>query len=101
MYQDTILSTAYAALGSVAFSNKQYPEAEQNLRKSLDQPHAQPDPINYYQLALTLQRENKNADALQATGKCVDAAKDNPPVANVCKNLGDYLQKVVNNPPAK
>ncbi len=101
MYQDTILSTAYAALGGVAFSNKNYPDAEQNLRKSVEQSHAQADPINYYQLALTLQRENKNPDALQATGKCMEAAKDNPPVANVCKNLQDYLQKVVNNPPAK
>lgn len=100
MYQDTILSTAYASLGAVAFSNKNYPEAEQNLKKSVEQTHAQPDPINYYQLALTLQRENKNADALQATSKCVEAAKDSPQVASVCKNLGDYLQKVVNNPPA-
>jgi tetratricopeptide (TPR) repeat protein len=100
MYKDTILSTAYSALGSVAFANKDYPTAEQNLRKAVEPSHAQPDAINYYELALTLQRENKNQDALDATTKCQDVAKDNPPVANACKNLGDYLQKVVNNPPA-
>ena len=101
MYKDTILSTAYSALGSVDFANKNYASAEQNLRKAVEPSHAQPDAINFYELALTLQRENKNQDALDATTKCQDAAKDNPPVANACKNLGDYLQKVVNNPPAK
>ncbi len=101
MYQDTILSTAYASLGSVDFSNKNYAGAEENLKKSLGMTHAQPDPINYYQLALTLQRENKNAEALQTATKCAEVAKDNSPqVANVCKNLQDYLQKIVNNPPA-
>ena len=101
MYKDTIVATAYSALGSIDFNNKNYSAAEQNLRKAVEPSHAQPDPVNYYQLALTLQREGKNADALEMTGRCVDVAKDNPAVANVCKNLQTYLQKLVNNPPAQ
>lgn len=100
MFKDTILSTAYAALGSVDFSNKNYASAEENLKKAVAPSSAQADPINYYELALTLQRENKNPEALDATAKCVAAAANSPQVAGVCKNLQDYLQKVVNNPPA-
>jgi tetratricopeptide (TPR) repeat protein len=100
-YRDTILSMAYAALGSVEFDYKNYAAAEQDLRKSVSPSLAEPDPVTWYQLALTLQRENKNADALTATQKCVEVAKDSPQVASVCKNLETYLEKVVSNPPAK
>ena len=100
-YRDTILSMAYAALGAVEFDYKNYTAAEMDLRKSVAPSLAEPDPVTWYQLALTLQRENKNSDALTATQKCVAAAKDSPQVANVCKNLETYLEKVVSNPPAK
>jgi hypothetical protein len=62
---------------------------------------AQPDPISYYQLALTLQREGKNPDALTSAQKCVELSTSSPEITNVCKNLQGYLQKVVSNPPAK
>jgi tetratricopeptide (TPR) repeat protein len=101
LYKDTIIATAYSALGSIDFNNKNYGAAEQNLRKAVEPSHAQPDAVNYYQLALTLQREGKNSDALETTGKCVEVAKDNPAVANVCKTLQSYLQKLVSNPPAQ
>jgi hypothetical protein len=100
-YKDTLLSMSYAALGAIDFNEKNYPSAEQNLKKSVAQSKAQPDPVSYYQLALTLQRENKPPDALDAANKCIDSAKDSPEVANACKNLQTYLQKIVSNPPAK
>ncbi len=101
IYKDTLVSMAYAALGAVDFNNKNYPGAEQNLRKSVEPSKAQADPISYYQLALAQQRQGKNADALQSSTQCVQVAADNPQVANVCKNLQAYLQKLANNPPAK
>ncbi|MGZ4816693.1 MAG: hypothetical protein ACXVZV_14855 [Terriglobales bacterium] len=100
-YKDTLVSMAYAALGAIDFNNKNYPAAEQNLRKSVEPSQAQPDPISWYQLALTLQREGKNPDALTAAGKCVEVSTQSPEVGNVCKNLQGYLQKLVSNPPAK
>ena len=100
-YKDTLVSMAYAALGAIDFNNKNYPAAEQNLRKSVEPSQAQPDPISWYQLALTLQRQGKNPDALTAAQKCVDVATSSPEVANICKNLQGYLQKLVSNPPAK
>jgi tetratricopeptide (TPR) repeat protein len=100
-FKDAMVSMAYAALGTIDFKDKNYPAAEQNLRKSLEPSQAQPDPISYYTLALTLQRENKTSDALDATNKCLDLSKDSPQVASYCKNLQGYLQKLVSNPPAK
>lgn len=101
-YKDTLLSMAYAALGAIDFDNKDYPSAEQNLKKSVQPSQAEPDPISWYQLALTLQREGKNPDALNASQKCVEVSgSSSPQVANICKNLQTYLEKLVNNPPAK
>lgn len=100
-FKDTLVSMAYSALGAIEFNNKNYPAAEENLRKSVEPSLAQPDPICYYQLALALQRQGKNADALQATNKCVEVSTTNPDVTNICKRLQGYLDKVVNNPPAK
>lgn len=100
-YKDTLVSMAYSALGAVDFNNKNYPAAEQNLRKSVEPSQAQPDPISWYQLALALQRQGKNPDALTASQKCVEVASSTPEVANVCKNLQGYLEKLAANPPAK
>jgi hypothetical protein len=100
-YKDTLVSMAYASLGAIEFNNKNYPAAEQNLRKSVEPSQAQPDPISWYQLALTLQRQGKNPDALTAATKCVEVSTQSPEVGNVCKNLQGYLQKIASNPPAK
>jgi tetratricopeptide (TPR) repeat protein len=100
-FKDAMVSMAYSALGTIDFKDKNYPSAEQNLRKSLEPSKAQPDPIAYYTLALTLQREGKSPDALDATNKCIGLSKDSPEVASYCKNLQGYLQKIVSNPPAK
>jgi len=100
-YKDALVSMAYSALGAIDFNSKNYAAAEQNLRKSVEPSQAEPDPISWYQLALTLQREGKNPDALTAAQKCTEVATSSPDVGNVCKNLQAYLQKVVSNPPAK
>jgi len=100
LYRDTLQSMAYSALGGVEFDNKDYAAAEKDLRAAVAPSQAQPDPVTYYQLALTLQRQGKNADALSTAQQCVQAASQSPEVAGVCKNLQAYLQKLVNNPPS-
>ncbi len=100
-YKDTLVSMAYSALGAIDFNNKNYPSAEQNLRKSVEPSQAQPDPISWYQLALTLERETKFADALAASQKCVEIAQNSPEIANACKGRQDYEKRMANNPPAK
>lgn len=100
LYKDTLQSMAYSALGGIEFDNKDYAGAEKDLRKAVQPSQTPPDPVTYYQLALTLQRQGKNADALATAQQCVKISTQSPEVANVCKNLQTYLQRLVNNPPA-
>jgi len=100
LYKDTLQSMAYSALGGIEFDNKDYAGAEKDLRAAIKPSQAQPDPVTYYQLALTLQRQGKYPDALATAQQCVQVSAQSPEVASVCKNLQNYLQKLVNNPPA-
>jgi len=100
-FKDTLMSMAYAALGAVDFNNKNYPSAEQNLRKSVEPSQAQPDPVSWYQLALALERQSKFSDANTALQKCIDTAANSPEVANACKTRQPYEARMMNNPPAK
>ena len=99
-YKNTILSMAYGALGQSEFVSNNYPAAEVALRKSTSFTGIQPDPISWFQLTLTLDREGKYADALQAANKCIEVAAGHP-VAPYCTQERDRVQKLAANPPAK
>jgi tetratricopeptide (TPR) repeat protein len=98
-YKELILSMAYAALGTIEFNNKNYPMAEQNLKKSVESAQVQPDPVSWLQLALTLDREAKYPDALAAASKCVEISQGHPANA-YCTSERDRLQKLANAPAA-
>ncbi len=99
MYKNTILAMAYGALGQAEFVNNNYPAAEQALRKSTSFTDIQPDPISWFQLTLTLDREGKYADAVQAASKCVEVSNGHP-VNQYCVQERDRVQKLAANPPA-
>jgi tetratricopeptide (TPR) repeat protein len=90
---------AYGALGQAEFVSENYAGAEQALRKSVDFTMVQPDPISWFQLTLTLDREGKYADALKAADKCVEVSADHP-VLPYCQQERDRLKKLSANPPA-
>jgi len=99
-YKNTILAMAYGALGQADFVSNDFPAAEQALRKSTSFTNIQQDPISWFQLTLTLDREGKYADALQAANKCVEYSA-NHPVNQYCTQERDRVQKLAANPPAK
>ena len=99
-YKNTILAMAYGALGQANFVSNDFPAAEQALRKSTSFTNIQQDPISWFQLTLTLDREGKYADALQAANKCVEYSA-NHPVNQYCTQERDRVQKLAANPPAK
>jgi tetratricopeptide (TPR) repeat protein len=78
MYKNFIRSQAYFVIGTAAFKASNWPEAETNLRKSIDALPQQPDVIAVYRLALSLDFQNKIPDALKAAQQAVDLTKDNP-----------------------
>lgn len=77
-YKRYLKSEAYAILGTLASNAKNYPEAEANLKKSIDVFPEQVDSVAVLRLAVTLDMENKIPDALKYANQAVDLTKDRP-----------------------
>jgi tetratricopeptide (TPR) repeat protein len=73
-----IKSEAYAILGTLASNAKNYPEAETNLKKSIDVFPEQVDSVAVLRLAVALDMQNKYPDALKYANQAVDLTKDHP-----------------------
>jgi len=98
-YKNTVLSMAYAALGQSEFVSNNFAAAEQALRKATSFPAIQPDPISWFQLSLSLDRQGKYADASQAAAKCVEYSQGHP-VNQYCVQERDGAKQRASNPPA-
>jgi tetratricopeptide (TPR) repeat protein len=94
-YKGFIRSQAYFVLGTVSFKQSAWPDAEVNLRKSIDALPQQPDVVAVYRLALALDFQNKIPDALKAAQQAVDLTKDNPdsPAGKAARQEQDRLMK--------
>jgi tetratricopeptide (TPR) repeat protein len=94
-YKNFIRSQAYFVLGTAAFKDSKWPDAETNLRKSIDTLPQSPDVIAVYRLALSLDFQNKIQDALKVVQQAVDLTKDNPdsPAGKAARQEQDRLQK--------
>ena len=77
-YKGFLRSEAYAVLGKLSSDAKNWPDAEANLRKSLDAFPQQLDSIAVLRLAVTLDMENKIPEALKYANEAVDLTKDRP-----------------------
>lgn len=77
-YKGFLRSEAYAILGTLATNASNWPEAESNLRKSIDAFPEQVDSIAVLRLAIALDRQNKIPEALKYANQAVDLTKDHP-----------------------
>jgi len=95
-YKGFLRSQAYFVLGTVAFKTNSWPEAETNLRKSIDALPEQPDVVAVYRLAYALDMENRVPDALKVIQQAVDLTKDNPdsPAGKAARQEQDRLTKL-------
>ncbi|HUO26859.1 MAG TPA: hypothetical protein VMU61_14425 [Candidatus Aquilonibacter sp.] len=75
-YKGFLRSEAYAILGTIDFNNKAYPDAETNLKKSIDAYPDQPDPIAVFRLSVSLDMQNKYPEALKYANQAVDLTKE-------------------------
>jgi tetratricopeptide (TPR) repeat protein len=71
-------SEAYAVLGTLATNAKSWPEAETDLRKSIEVFPEQVDSVAVLRLAVALDMQNKIPDALKFANQAVDLTKDRP-----------------------
>ncbi len=94
-YKNFIKSQAYFVIGTAAFKASNWPEAETNLKKSIDALPQSPDVIAVYRLALSLDFQNKIPEALKAAQQAVDLTKDSPDSAagKAARQEQDRLQK--------
>ncbi|HTS05805.1 MAG TPA: hypothetical protein VMP68_09490 [Candidatus Eisenbacteria bacterium] len=78
MFKRFVKSEAYAILGTLAANAENYPEAETQLKKSIEVFPEQVDPVAVLRLAIALDKQNKTADALKYANQAVDLTKDQP-----------------------
>jgi tetratricopeptide (TPR) repeat protein len=95
-YKGFLRSEAYAVLGKLASDAKNWPEAETNLRKSIDAFPQQPDSIAVLRLAVALDMQNKIPEAIKYADQAVDLTKDRPDsgVGKAAREEKDRLTKL-------
>jgi tetratricopeptide (TPR) repeat protein len=77
-YKGYLRSEAYAVLGKLSSDAKNWPDAETNLRKSIDAFPQQVDSIAVLRLAVALDMQNKVPEALKYADQAVELTKDRP-----------------------
>jgi tetratricopeptide (TPR) repeat protein len=89
-------SDAYAVLGTLAFKTNNWPEAEANLRKSIDADPQEPDSVAIFRLAVALDMQNKIPEAMKYADQAVDLTKDRPDsgVGKAARDEKDRLTKL-------
>jgi tetratricopeptide (TPR) repeat protein len=95
-YKGFLRSEAEAVLGTLAFNAKNWPEAETDLRKSIDAFPQQPDAIAIFRLAVSLDMQNKLPEAMKFVDQAVDLTKDRPDsgVGKAARDEKDRLTKL-------
>lgn len=77
-FKNFLRSEAYLVLGTLSFKANNWPDAEVNLRKSIDVLPQQPDTLAVFRLAVALDMQNKVPEAMKAIDQAVDLTKDTP-----------------------
>jgi tetratricopeptide (TPR) repeat protein len=77
-FKNRLRSDAYGVLGALALNAKNWPDAETNLRKSIDADPSEPDSVAIFRLAVALDMQNKIPEALKYANQAVDLTKDHP-----------------------
>jgi len=92
-FKGLVRSDAYDILGKMALSNKQYTEAETNLRKSVEA-YPEPDPSTLVNLAVALDMQSKYPEALKVANQAVDLSKEDTPVGKAARSERDRLTQM-------
>ena len=71
-YKRFLRSSAYAIVGTQQYNKENYKDAEDSFRKSIDAYPSQPDAVVVLRLALSLDKQNKYAEALKEVNHAVE-----------------------------
>jgi uncharacterized protein HemY len=75
-FKSVVRSDAYFVLGMAAFKASNWPDAETNLRKSVDAFPQQPDAFTTLELAIALDMQSKYPEATKYVDQAVELTKD-------------------------
>jgi tetratricopeptide (TPR) repeat protein len=94
-FKGYLRSEAYAILGTLDFNAKAWPNAEGNLRKSIDALPQQPDPIAIFRLSVSLDMQNKYPEALKYANQAVDLTKAGTNAGDAARKEKDRLIQLI------
>src|SRR3954470_11599769 len=93
-YKAFLKSSAYSILGTISFNRDKFADAEGFFRKSIDTLPSQPDPIAVLRLALSLDKQDKYADALKVANQAVQLTEENSAAGGLARKEQDRLVKL-------
>jgi tetratricopeptide (TPR) repeat protein len=95
-FKSFLRSEAYLILGTLSFKASNWPDAELNLRKSIDALPQQPDTVGVFRLAVALDMQNKIPEAMKYADQAVELTKDRPDsgVGKAARDEKDRLTKL-------
>jgi tetratricopeptide (TPR) repeat protein len=93
-FKNFLRSDAYDVLGTLDFNAKSWPDAEANLKKSIDAYPQQVDPVVVLRLSLTLDQENRYPDALKYAEQAVSLTKEGTASGDAARKEKDRLTQL-------
>jgi tetratricopeptide (TPR) repeat protein len=99
-YKGFLRSSAYSVLGTIAFNEKNYAEAESQFRKSIDALPSQPDPVVVLRLAIALDNQGRYPEALKEANRAVELTQENTSAGTLARRERDRLVQLTGGNPA-
>jgi tetratricopeptide (TPR) repeat protein len=99
-YKGFLRSSAYSVLGTLAFNQKKYAEAESQFHKSIDAYPSSPDPVVVLRLAIALDNQGKYPDALKEANRAVELTQENTAAGTLARRERDRLVQLTGGSPA-
>lgn len=97
-YKSQLRSFAFSIIGTLEFKKDNFADAETDLRKSIDAYPAAPDPVVVLRLAISLDRQNKYADALKEANRAVDMTQESTGAGKLARQERDRLTQLAGTP---
>jgi tetratricopeptide (TPR) repeat protein len=90
-YKGLLRSTAYSVLGTIAYDQTKFADAETYFRKSIDAYPAQPDAVVVLRLALALDKQARYPDALKEANRAVELTQEGTAAGTTARHERDRL----------
>jgi tetratricopeptide (TPR) repeat protein len=93
-YKGYLRSEAYSIIGTLDFTSKAWPDAETNLRKSIEAFPQNVDSIAVFRLSVALDMQGKYAEAMKYADQAVGMTKDDTAAGKAARAEKDRLTKL-------